>query len=77
MTRPASTRYSERDARARFDRVLNDALGAPRKLIITATLKRRALKKKPGKSDKKGREGLPIPAMSSFLPHDRNDCDDS
>jgi hypothetical protein len=77
MTKPAPTRYSERDARTRFDRMLNDALGAPRKLIITATLKRRALKKKPEKPDKKGREGLPIPAMSSFLLHDRNDCDDS
>jgi hypothetical protein len=77
MTKPAPTKYSEGDARARFDRALNDALGAPRKLILTATMKRRALKKKSEKSEKKGREGLPVPAMTSFLLHDRNDRDES
>jgi hypothetical protein len=40
-------KYSEKYAKARFDRALNDALIAPRKpFTITATLKRRALKKK-------------------------------
>jgi hypothetical protein len=77
MTKSAPKKNSERDATARFDRALNDALGAPRKLILTATMKRRALKKKSAKSDKKSREGSPVPAMSSFLLHDRNDRDDS
>jgi hypothetical protein len=77
MTKPAPKKYSEPDARARFDRVLNDAPRAPRKLILTATMKRRALKKKPGKSDKKSREGLPVPAVTSFLLHDRNNRDES
>jgi len=66
MTKPAPKKYSERDARARFDRALNDMLGTPRKLILTATMKRRALKKKPEKSDKKGREGLPVPDVILF-----------
>jgi hypothetical protein len=56
---------------------VNDTPSAPLKLILTATMKRRALKKKPEKSDKKGREGLPVPAMTSFLLHDRNDRDQS
>jgi hypothetical protein len=59
MTKPAPTKYSEGDARARFDRALNDALGAPRKLILTATMKRRALKKKPEKSEKKAGRACP------------------
>jgi hypothetical protein len=46
MKKPA-TKYSERDVKARFDQALNGALSAPRKpLTTTATLKRRALKKK-------------------------------
>jgi hypothetical protein len=77
MTKPASKKYSGVDARARFDRALNDTPSAPLKLILTATMKRWALKKKPEKSDKKGREGLPVPAMTSFLRHDRNDRDES
>jgi len=77
MTKSASKKYSEVDARARFDRAVNDTPSAPLKLILTATMKRRALKKKPEKSDKKGREGLPVPAMTSFLLHDRNDRDQS
>ena len=77
MTKPASKKYSEVDARVRFDRALNDAPSAPLKLILTATMKRRALKKKPEKSDKKGREGLPVPAITSLLLHDRNDRDQS
>jgi hypothetical protein len=77
MIKPAPKKYSERDARTRLDRALNDTPGAPLKLILTATMKRRALKKKPEKVDKKGREGLPVPAMSSLLLHDRNDRDQS
>jgi hypothetical protein len=50
MTKPVPTRYSEQDARARFNQALNEALGGPRKpLMMTATLRRRALKKKQGK----------------------------
>jgi hypothetical protein len=76
MTKPASKKYSEVDARVRFDRAPNETPSAPLKLILTATMKRRALKKKPEKSDKKSREGLPVPAMTSFLLHDRNDRDE-
>ena len=77
MTKTASKKYSGVDARDRFDRAPNDAPSAPLKLILTATMKRRALKKKPEKSDKKGREGLPVPAMTSFFLHDRNDRGES
>ena len=77
MTKTASKKYSGVDARDRFDQAPNDAPSAPLKLILTATMKRRALKKKPEKSDKKGREGLPVPAMTSFLLHDQNDRDQS
>jgi len=68
MTKLVPTRYSERDAKARFkasfevrfDQALNDALGAPRKpLPMTATLKRRALKK----LGKKAGKGGAIPAV--------------
>jgi hypothetical protein len=59
MTKPASKKYSGVDARTRFDRALNDAPSAPLKLILTATMKRRALKKKPEKSDKKAGRGCP------------------
>jgi hypothetical protein len=61
MTKPASKKYSEVDARARFDRALNDTPSAPLKLILTATMKRRALKKKPEKSDKKRPGGVARP----------------
>jgi hypothetical protein len=64
MTEHAPARYREQDARDRFDRALNEALGAPRKpLIMTATLKRRALKKKLGKPSKKAGKGAAIPAI--------------
>jgi hypothetical protein len=64
MTKLTPTRYNEQDARTRFDRVLDDALSAPRKpLPMTATLKRRALKKKLGKRGKKAETGGAIPAV--------------
>jgi hypothetical protein len=78
MTKTAPTRYNEQDARTRFDRVLNDALSGPRKpLPMTATLKRRALKKKLGKPGKKSGTGGAIPAILFLLLHDQNDCGDS
>lgn len=68
MTKLAPTRYSEQDARARFDQVLTNALNSPRKfLIMTATLKRRALKKKPGKPRKKAGTVAAVPAILSFV----------
>jgi hypothetical protein len=78
MTKTAPTRYNEQDARTRFDRVLNDALSAPRKpLQMTATMKRRALKKKLGKpSNKKSGTGGAIPAILFVLLRDQNDCSD-
>jgi hypothetical protein len=64
MTEYAPTRYRKQDAKDRFDRALNEALSAPRKpLVMTATLKRRALKKKLGKSKKKAGKGAAIPAI--------------
>jgi len=46
MKKPA-TKNSEKDVKARFDQTVDGALSAPRKpLTTTATLKRRALKKK-------------------------------
>jgi hypothetical protein len=62
MTNRAPAKYGEQ--------ALNDALGAPRKpLVMTATLKRRALKKTLGKSGKKAaqknRNGGAIPANLS------------
>jgi hypothetical protein len=78
MIKPAPTRYSEQDTRVRFDRALNDALSAPRKpLMMTATLKRRALKKKLSKPDKKAGKGDAVPAILSFLLSGPNDCSDS
>jgi hypothetical protein len=82
MTRPAPARYSEHDARARFDQALNDARSAPRKpLTLTATMKRRALKKKlekPKKTPKKkAGKGGAIPAVLFFLQCDPSDRGDS
>ena len=86
MTRPAPARYSELDARARFDQALNDALSAPRKLLtLTATMKRRALKKKlekpkktPEKTpEKKAGKGGAIPAVLFSLQRDPGDRGDS
>jgi hypothetical protein len=52
MNKPSSTRYSETEARARVDQTLNDAGRALyRPLKMTATLKRRALKKRPSKAE--------------------------
>jgi hypothetical protein len=78
MTKTAPARYNEQDARTRFDQVLNDALSAPRKpLPMTATMKRRALKKKLGKSGKKAGPGGAIPAVLFLMLRDQNDCGDS
>jgi len=78
MTKPAPTRYSEQDAKARFDQALKDALGAPRKpSTMTATMKRRALKKKRAKPDKKTGKAAAIPVVLSFSLPDWNDCSDS
>jgi hypothetical protein len=52
MKKPEPKRYSEQGAR--FDQALKDALSAPQKpLKSTATLKRRALRKKPAKPGNK------------------------
>jgi hypothetical protein len=78
MTKLAPTKYSEQDAKARFDRALQDALGPPRKpSAMTATMKRRALKKKHAKSNKKTGKGAALPVVLSFSLRDRNDCSDS
>jgi hypothetical protein len=74
MIKPAPTKYSEKDARARCDQALIDALSAPRKLLTTtATLKRRALKKKPEKPKKNAGKVDAIPAVLFSLHCDRND----
>jgi hypothetical protein len=70
MTNRTPAKYSKPHPGARFDQALNDALSAPRKpLVMTATLKRRALKKTLGKSGKKAgqknRDGGAIPAILS------------
>ena len=63
MKKPA-TKYSEKDVKARFDRALNGALSAPRiPLITTATLKRRALKKKTAVPKKNAGKVDAIPAV--------------
>jgi hypothetical protein len=63
VKKPSPTKYSEQHAKARFDQALNDALSTPRKpLAITATMKRRALKK-PGKPKKKAGKGGTVPAV--------------
>jgi hypothetical protein len=50
MDKSSPTRYSETEARIRFDKTLNDSRRTLyRPLKMTATMKRRALKKKPGK----------------------------
>jgi len=74
--KPASKKYSEVDARARFDRAPNDTPSAPLKLILTATMKRRH-QEKPEKSRQKRPGGVARPAMTSFLLHDQNDRDQS
>jgi hypothetical protein len=65
MTKPARMKYSEQNARARFSQALDDALNAPRKpLRVTATLKRRALKKTLKKPQKK--PGQPVLSRQSY-----------
>jgi hypothetical protein len=44
---------------------------------MTATMKRRALKKKLGKSGKKAGTGGAIPAVLFLMLRDQNDCGDS
>jgi hypothetical protein len=52
MNKHPPTRYRETEASARFDKTLEDAGRASyRPLKMTATLKRRALKKRPGKPE--------------------------
>jgi hypothetical protein len=67
MKKPA-TKYSERDVKARFDQALNAALSAPRRpLIMTATLKRRALRKKTATTKKNAGKVDAIPAVLLIL----------
>jgi hypothetical protein len=78
MTKTVPTKYNEQDARTRFDRRLNEALSAPRKpLPMTATMKRRALKKKLDNPGKKAGTGGAIPAVLFPILRDQNDCGDS
>jgi hypothetical protein len=52
MTKPRPAKYGKAEARLRFDETPRDAPRVPgRPLKMTATMKRRALKKKPGKLD--------------------------
>jgi hypothetical protein len=52
MTKLSPTRYSDTEARTRFGKAPSDVVGAPfRPLKMTATLKRRALKKRPDKRE--------------------------
>jgi hypothetical protein len=72
MTKLAPAGYSEQYARARFDQALTNALNSPRKpLMMTATLKRRALKKKPARPVKTAGKAAALPAILSLL-HDLN-----
>jgi hypothetical protein len=50
MKKVSPEKYNEKVSRARFDKALNGGFEASRKpMTMTATLKRRALKKRPGK----------------------------
>jgi hypothetical protein len=52
MTKPLPKKYIETEAKARFDKTPGDALMALyRPLKMTATMKRRALKKRPSKPE--------------------------
>ena len=52
MTKPEQTESRQAKTCARFDKPLHDAINARRRpLMMTATLKRRALRKKPGKPE--------------------------
>jgi hypothetical protein len=78
MTKPARLRYSEQDARTRFTQALNDALSAPpRCLTMTATMKRRALKRKFGNPKKNAGKANAVPAVLFTLQRDRTDRSES
>jgi hypothetical protein len=50
MTKTSPTKYSATEASARLDKTPRGAFQAPYRLLkMTATMKRRALKKRPGK----------------------------
>jgi hypothetical protein len=49
MKKVSPEEYNEKAAKARFDKALNNTLEASRKPMMTATQKRRALRKRPGK----------------------------
>jgi hypothetical protein len=49
MEKAPPEKYNEKAAKARFDEVLGSALEVSRRPMMTATQKRRALKKRPGK----------------------------
>jgi hypothetical protein len=52
MTKLSPAKYGEAEARTRFDETPRDVPRAPDRLLkMTATMKRRALKKRPGKPD--------------------------
>jgi hypothetical protein len=52
MTKPWPAKYDKAEARPRFDETPRGVPKAPdRPLKMTATMKRRALKKRPGKLD--------------------------
>jgi hypothetical protein len=52
MTKPWPAKYGKAEARLRFDETPRDVPKAPdRPLKMTATMKRRALKKRPAKLD--------------------------
>jgi hypothetical protein len=52
MTKPWPAKYGKAEARPPFDETPRDVSEAPdRSLKMTATMKRRALKKRPGKLD--------------------------
>jgi hypothetical protein len=64
MIKPAPTRHSGPGAKVHLSLGLNESLGSLRKsVIITATLKRRALKKKFLKPDKNAGKGGAFPAV--------------
>jgi hypothetical protein len=49
MKKVSPEKYNEKAAKARFDKALNGAFEDSRKPMMTATQKRRALRKRPGK----------------------------
>jgi len=78
MIKPARIRNSEQLARTRFTQALNDALSAPpKRLMMTATLKRRALKEKFANPQKKAGKAKAVPAVLFSLQRDRTDRGES